>query len=74
MLNDYELRVIELSKMSYNDLIDYIIKLEDEISYLNVELVMIQNKYSNKISKDYEDNRQMVADLLKGVVNKDEIK
>mgnify|MGYP007000681557 FL=1 len=53
------------------ELIEYIFILESEVDFLREELRKEKKKMSDKINKDYEDNRNMVANIFKEVVKND---
>mgnify|MGYP000251940826 FL=1 len=53
------------------ELIEYIFVLESEVDFLREELRKEKKKMSDKINKDYEDNRNMVANIFKEVVKND---
>lgn len=50
------------------ELMDYIFILESEIDFLKEELRKEKKKTSDKINKDYEYNRNMIANILKNGV------
>ena len=56
--------------MTEEELIEYIFILESEVDFLREELRKEKKKTSDKINKDYEDNRNMVVNIFKGVVKK----
>lgn len=60
-----------LYEMSYEELIDYIKVLLIDIEDLTEQLKLSQKKMSDKITKDYEDNRGMIANIFKEVVHYD---
>ena len=53
------------------ELIEYIFVLESEVDFLREELRKEKKKMSDKINKDYEENRNMVANIFKEVVKND---
>lgn len=57
--------------MTEEELIEYIFILESEVDFLREELRKEKKKMSDKINKDYEDNRNMVANIFKEVVKND---
>lgn len=52
------------------ELIEYIFILENEVDFLREELEKEKKKTRDKINKDYEDNRNMIANIFKEVVKK----
>lgn len=60
-----------LYEMSYEELIDYIKVLLIDIEDLTEQLKLSQKKMSDKITKDYEDNRDMIANIFKEIVHYD---
>lgn len=57
--------------MTEEELIEYIFILESEVDFLREELRKEKKKMSDKINKDYEDNRNMIANIFKEVVKND---
>jgi hypothetical protein len=57
--------------MTEEELIEYIFILENEVDFLREELRKEKKKTSDKINKDYEDNRNMIANIFKEVVKND---
>ena len=57
--------------MTEEELIEYIFILESEVDLLREELRKEKKKTSDKINKDYEDNRNMIANIFKEVVKND---
>lgn len=57
-----------LSDLTYEELIDYILVLEKENDFLREELIKEKKKASNKINKDYEDNRNMIVNIFKNII------
>lgn len=57
--------------MTEEELIEYIFILESEVDFLREELIKEKKKTSDKINKDYEDNRNMIANIFKEVVKND---
>lgn len=58
----------DLYEMTYDELIDYILNVQYDYMTLERKLINEEKKYIDKINKDYEDNRKMVANLLSSVV------
>lgn len=61
-----------LKDMTFEELIDYILTLEKENDFLKEELRKEQKKVSNKINKDYEDNRDMIVNIFKNIIEESE--
>lgn len=57
-----------LQDMTFEELIDYILILEKENDFLKEELRKERKKVTNKINKDYEDNRNMIVNIFKNVI------
>ena len=57
--------------MIEEELIEYIFILESKVKFLREEKKKEKNKTSNKINKDYEDNRNIVANIFKEAVKND---
>lgn len=57
-----------LSDLTYEELIDYILILEKENDFLKEQLKIEKEKLSNKINKDYEDNRNMIVNIFKNMI------
>ena len=57
-----------LKDMTFEELIDYILILEKENDFLKEELRKEREKLTNKINKDYEDNRDMIENIFKNVI------
>lgn len=57
-----------LKDMTFEELIDYILILEKENDFLKEELRTEQKKVSDKINKDYEDNRDMIVNMFKNII------
>lgn len=57
-----------LKDMTFEELIDYILILEKENDFLKEELRKERDKLTNKINKDYEDNRDMIENIFKNVI------
>lgn len=53
-----------LYELTYDELIEYIIQLWDDIFDLEDKLSESEEALRNKIAKDYEDNRKMVARIF----------
>nr|DAL09048.1 MAG TPA_asm: Protein of unknown function (DUF1192) [Bacteriophage sp.] len=61
-----------LQDMTFEELIDYILILEKENDFLKEELRKERKKLTNKINKDYEDNRNMIVNIFKNVIEESE--
>lgn len=61
-----------LQDMTFEELIDYILILEKENDFLKEELRKERKKLTNKINKDYEDNRNMIVNIFKNVIEDSE--
>ena len=61
----------ELYLLNYEELIDYVLILLDEIDSLELKLKQEQQRLTDKINKDFEDNKKMVANIFKEVVKND---
>ena len=61
----------ELYLLNYEELIDYVLVLLDEIDSLELKLKQEQQRWTDKINKDFEDNKKMVANIFKEVVKND---
>jgi hypothetical protein len=62
-----------LQDMTFEELIDYILILEKENDFLKEELRKEQKKVSNKINKDYEDNRDMIVNMFKNIIKESDL-
>jgi hypothetical protein len=62
-----------LSDLTFEELIDYILVLEKENDFLKEELRKEQKKVSNKINKDYEDNRDMIVNMFKNIIKESDL-
>ena len=62
-----------LSDLTFEELIDYILILEKENDFLKEELRKEQKKVSNKINKDYEDNRDMIVNMFKNIIKESDL-
>ncbi len=62
-----------LKDMTFEELIDYILTLEKENDFLKEELRKEQKKVSNKINKDYEDNRDMIVNMFKNIIKESDL-
>lgn len=60
-----------LYDLTYDELIDYIQDLWEEIDSLELKLQQEQRRLTDKINKDFEDNKKMVANIFKEVVKND---
>ena len=58
---------IDLEYMSRTELILYILTLEDMIEDLKYKLKTTKEKESSKITKDFEDNKKMIADIFNSI-------
>lgn len=61
-----------LSDLTFEELIDYILILEKENDFLKEQLRIEKEKLSNKINKDYEDNRNMIENIFKNMIEESE--
>ena len=61
-----------LKDMTFEELIDYILILEKENDYLKEQLRIEKEKLSNKINKDYEDNRNMIVNIFENMIEESE--
>lgn len=59
----------DLYNMNFVEIYDYILFLKNKIDMLEYELKVAEKKYSNKINKDFEDNKNMISKLLESVVS-----
>lgn len=59
-----------LYELDYDELIDYVIELWNDISNLERDLEKAQRELSDKIKKDFEDNKKMVSKVFTEFVNK----
>ena len=57
-----------LKDMTFEELIDYILILEKENDFLKEELRKEREKLTNKINKDYEDNKDMIENIFKNII------
>lgn len=55
----------ELGQFGYYELIDYIISCQYAIEDLNDEIKILQGKITNSISKDFENYKNMMGNVLK---------
>lgn len=60
-----------LYDLTQDELIDYVLVLLDEIDSLELKLKQEQQRLTDKINKDFEDNKKMVANIFKEVVKND---
>lgn len=60
-----------LYDLTQDELIDYILVLLDDIDSLELKLKQEQRRLNDKINKDFEDNKKMVANIFKEVVKND---
>lgn len=58
----------ELYSLNYEELIDYVLQLQIDINMLEYKLDIMKKQKTEKINKEYEDNRNMVATIFKGVI------
>lgn len=61
-----------LSDLTFEELIDYILILEKENDFLKEQLRIEKEKLSNKINKDYEDNRNMIVNIFENMIEESE--
>lgn len=59
----------DLYNMNFVEIYDYILFLKNKIDMLEYELKVAEKKYSNKINKDFEDNKNMISKLLESVIS-----
>lgn len=57
-----------LKDMTFEELIDYVLILEKENDFLKEELRKEREKLTNKINKDYEDNKDMIENIFKNII------
>lgn len=55
----------ELYLLDYEELIDYVLQLQIDIDVLEYKLDIIKKRETEKINKEYESNRNMIADIFK---------
>lgn len=60
-----------LYDLTQDELVDYVLVLLDEIDSLELKLKQEQQRLTDKINKDFEDNKKMVANIFKEVVKND---
>lgn len=60
-----------LYDLTQDELVDYVLVLLDEIDSLELKLKQEQQRLTDKINKDFEDNKEMVANIFKEVVKND---
>lgn len=58
----------ELYSLNYEELIDYVLQLQIDINMLEYKLDIMKKQRTEKINKEYEDNRNMVATIFKEVI------
>lgn len=58
----------ELYSLNYEELIDYVLQLQIDIDMLEYKLDIMKKQRTEKINKEYEDNRNMVATIFKEVI------
>lgn len=58
----------ELYSLNYEELIDYVLPLQIDIDMLEYKLDIMKKQKTEKINKEYEDNRNMVATIFKEVI------
>ena len=56
-----------LYDLTQDELVDYVLVLLDEIDSLELKLKQEQQRLTDKINKDFEDNKKMVANIFKEV-------
>lgn len=59
----------DLSEYTRDELIEVIRNQDDYIAELEYEIKKLERKISDKIGKDYDENKCLVADLLTNLVN-----
>lgn len=62
-----------LKDMTFEELIDYILVLEKENDFLKEELRTEREKLTNKINKDYEDNKDMIINMFKNIIEESDL-
>ena len=60
----------ELYSLNYEELIDYVLQLQIDIDMLEYRLDIMKKQKTEKINKEYENNRNMVATIFKEVIKK----
>lgn len=60
----------ELYSLDYEELIDYVLQLQIDIDMLEYKLDIIKKRETEKINKEYESNRNMIANIFKEVIKK----
>lgn len=60
-----------LYNLTQDELVDYVLVLWDEIDSLELKLKQEQQRLTDKINKDFEDNKKMVANIFREVVKND---
>ena len=60
-----------LYDLTQDELVNYVLVLLDEIDSLELKLKQEQQRLTDKINKDFEDNKKMVANIFKEVVKND---
>lgn len=60
-----------LYDLTQDELVDYVLVLLDEIDSLELKLKQEQQRLTDKINKDFEGNKKMVANIFKEVVKND---
>lgn len=58
----------ELYSLNYEELIDYVLQLQINIDMLEYKLDIMKKQKTEKINKEYEDNRNIVATIFKEVI------
>lgn len=58
----------ELYSLNYEELIDYVLQLQIDINMLEYKLDIMKKQRTEKINKEYENNRNMVATIFKEVI------
>ena len=58
----------ELYSLNYEELIDYVLQLQIDIDMLEYRLDIMKKQKTEKINKEYENNRNMVATIFKEVI------
>lgn len=54
----------DLLQCDYDELIDIIMSMQDYIGTLESEIQRLKQERTDKITKDFEDNKKMVAKIL----------
>lgn len=54
----------DLLQCDYDELIDIITSMQGYINTLESEIQRLKQEYTDKITKDFEDNKKMVTEIL----------